>query len=171
MLWFEATTRRTALATGLASLLAACGFEPLYDPGGPAAALDGRVAIDVIPGTPGFLMRERLIERLGPATAPTHRLAVELSLSQVGVAITEQDVTNRYDVIGVADWRLYANDATRPVMAEQSRYVTGYSAPSSATAQAYAVQTARQNANERLALVLADRIAQRIAVASANWTP
>lgn len=171
MSWSEAATRRLALAAGLASFLAACGFEPLYDPGGPAAALNGQVAVDVIPGAAGFSMRQRLIERLGAAQTPSYRLAVDLSLTQVGVAITEQDVTNRYDVIGVAEWRLYGPGSSAPVMAEETRYVTGYSAPSSATAQAYAVQTAREDANERLALTLADRIAQRIAVASADWAP
>lgn len=167
MSWSRRGLRAAALAAAVA--LAACGFEPLYDPAGPAAAVAGRVEVEVIPGTPGFLMRERLVERLGPAAAPTHRLAIELGFDQVGVAITEDDVTSRFDVVGVADWHLIPFGADTPAIAEEARAVTGYSAPSSATTSSLAILSARRDAEERLALLLADRIARRIAVAAPDW--
>lgn len=160
--------RAGALAGLLA--LAACGFEPLYDPAGPAAAVAGRVDVAVIPGTTGYLMRERLVERLGAGGTPTHRLAIDLKLSQVGVALTEDDVTSRFDVVGVAEWKLVPIAGTVPVMAEEARAVSGYSAPTSATTSAFAILSARRDAEERLALVLADRIAQRIAVEAGAWS-
>lgn len=168
-MWSE---RRRLLALAGAGLgLAACGFEPLYDPAGPAAALAGRIEVDVIPGSAGYAMRERLIERLGPAEAPTHRLAVDLRLTQVGVAITERDVTTRFDVAAVAEWRLYDRAVSGAVMAETERAVTGYSAPSSATASEFAILSARQDAENRLTTLLADRIAQRVALAAAGGGP
>ncbi len=124
----------------------------------------------MIPGTTGYLMRERLVERLGDGGTSTHRLAVDLKLSQVGVALTEDDVTSRFDVIGVAAWRLVPLGGTIPALAEEERAVTGYSAPTSATTSAFAILSARRDAEERLALVLADRIAQRIAVEAASWS-
>jgi len=169
MWWSERSSPRGGAALALTLALAACGFEPLYDPAGPAAAVAGRVEVEVIPRTAGYLMRERLVERLGPASEPTHRLAIDLGFSQVGVAITEDDVTSRFDVIGVADWRLTAFGAETPALAEEARAVTGYSAPSSATTSAFAILSARQDAEERLALLLADRIAQRIAVEAGDW--
>lgn len=168
MWWSDRTICAGALAGALA--LAGCGFEPLHDPAGPAAAVAGRVDVAVIPGTTGYLMRERLIERLGAAGTPTHRLAVDLSLTQVGVALTEDDVTSRFDVVGVAAWRLVPLDGTLPALAEEARAVSGYSAPTSATTSAFAILSARRDAEERLALVLADRIAQRIAVEAAVWS-
>jgi len=167
-MWWSERSLRTA-ALGLTVALAACGFEPLYDPAGPAAAIAGRVEVAVVPGTPGYLMRERLVERLGPAAAPTHLLAIVLGFDQVGVAITEDDVTSRFDVVGVADWRLTEIGAETPALAEAARAVTGYSAPSSATTSSFAILSAREDAERRLAVLLADRIAQRIAVAADDW--
>ena len=168
MWWSDRTLRGAALTAALA--LAACGFEPLYDPAGPSAAVAGRVEVAVIPGTTGYLMRERLIERLGEGGSPTHRLAVDLRLTQVGVALTEDDVTSRFDVIGVADWKLVPLGGGVPAVAEEERAVSGYSAPTSATTSAFAILSARRDAEERLALVLADRIAQRIALDADDWT-
>lgn len=168
MWWSEARLRAATLVGALA--LAGCGFEPLYDPAGPAAAVAGRVDVAVIPGTTGYRMRERLIERLGESGAPTHRLAVDLRLSQVGVALTEDDVTSRFDVIGVAAWKLVALGGSVPALEEEERAVSGYSAPTSATTSAFAILSARRDAEERLALVLADRIAQRIAVEAGSWS-
>ena len=68
--------------------------------------MGGRVEVAVVEGAPGFAMREELTGRLGPATAPTHRLDVTLRLEQTGVALTEQDVTTRYNVTGTADYAL-----------------------------------------------------------------
>jgi LPS-assembly lipoprotein len=160
--------RRAPLAAALA--LAACGFEPLYDPGGPAAASAGRVEVGVIDGAAGFAMRQRLVDRLGAAEAPSHRLDVELGFTRRGVAITERDVTSRFDVIGVAGWRLTPLGDDRPALDGAERAATGFSAPSSDSTSAFAVLSAERDAEERLALVLADRIAGRLAVTAADWT-
>lgn len=152
-----------------AAPVAACGFEPLYDPGGPAAAAEGRVLVGTIDGEAGFALRRRLVDRLGAAAAPTHRLEATLDLHQVGVAITEEDVTSRFDVIGVAAWALYPIDGAAPVASGEAEAVAGYSAPGADVTSAFAVLSARRDAEERLALILADRIAQRIAVEAAVW--
>jgi LPS-assembly lipoprotein len=165
MWWYD----RRALAAGALALLAGCGFEPLYDPAGPAAASAGKVEIGVIDGTAGFAMRQRLVDRLGVADAPTHRLEVDLRFDKEGVAITERDVTSRFDVTAIADWRLTAYGGG-PTLAEEARAVTGYSAPSSDTTSAFAVLSAQRAAEERLALLLADQVAQRIAVEAVNWS-
>ncbi len=163
--------RRTLLA-GLGSLgLAGCGFAPLHAPGSPAEAIAGRVAVEAIDGSAGFAMRERLVTRLGPAMDETHRLAVSLRLDEVGVAITQQDVTSRFDVIAVATYALYPLGATEPVLTGETRAVTGYSAPSSSTASAFAILSARRDAEERLAVLLAERIARRLAIDAADWAP
>lgn len=161
--------RRRLLGALAALPLAACGFEPLYDPAGPGAAVAGRVEVDVIESTAGFALRERLVDRLGLPDAPTHRLAVSLDLRQVGVAITEDDVTSRYDVIGEAAWRLFPLGESAPALAGATSATTGYSAPDSSAASGFAVLSARRDAEDRLALTLADRIAQRLAVDAPLW--
>jgi LPS-assembly lipoprotein len=164
-----ASRPRAGLALAAALALGACGFEPLYAPKGPAAAAAGRVEVGVIDGSAGFAMRQRLVDRLGPPAGPTHRLEVDLGFERAGVAITERDVTSRFDVIGRADWRLTAAGAERPALAGAERAVTGYSAPTSETSSAFAILSAQRDAEERLALLLADRVARRVAVEADAW--
>lgn len=160
--------RRGLLA---ALLLAAggCGFTPLYGEGTDAVAMAGRVDVAPMTGAAGFDMRERLVQRLGPATAPTHRLEVELALRQVGVALTQESVTTRFEVIGVADYRLIPLAGGPPAEAGTLRSVTGYSAPASSTGSAFAIRAAEQDANRRLAVDLADAIVQRLALSAGEW--
>lgn len=164
----RARTGPGALLAALA-LVAACGFEPLYDPAGPAAGAAGKVDVGVIDGQPGFAMRDRLVARLGLASAATHRLDVNLAFEKSGVAITQKDVTSRFDVTGTAEWKLTPLAGDRPVLSGTETAVTGYSAPTSETSSAFAILSAQRDAEERLAETLADRIAQRVAVAADDW--
>ena len=158
------------MAALAATTLAACGFSPLYAPGGDAAAMAGHVDVALIPGTPGFAMREQLTSLLGPATAPTHRLDVTLRLEKTGVALTQQDVTTRYNVTGTAEYRLVPLNAGVPVQTGSVRSITGFSAPESVAASAFASLAAQRDAERRLAVDLADRIVQRLALTAGDWT-
>ena len=112
---------RRALLAAVPALLAACGFTPLYGPGAPAAAMAGpRRGRRRSRARPASRCASELTGRLGPATAPTHRLDVDASTSTAaGVALTQQDVTTRYDVIGTAD--LHAGAARRRAAGRQRR--------------------------------------------------
>ena len=135
--------------------LAGCGFRPLYGEGTPAAAMTGRVEVAMLDGAPGFAMRERLTQRLGPPAAPTHRLETALTLNRTGVALTQENVTTRYDVTGVATYRLVPLAGGPPVAAGSVRTVTGYSAtrmgsgPKSSTAATPVSGRARKRAASR----------------------
>ena len=50
------------------------------------------------------------------------------------------------------------------------RSVTGYSAPESATASAFASRVAGQDVERRLAIDLADQIVRRLALGAGRWT-
>ena len=149
--------------------LAGCGFRPLYGEGMPAAAMAGRVEVAMLDGAPGFAMRERLTQRLGPPAAPAHRLETTLTLRRTGVALTQENVTTRYDVTGVATYRLVPIAGGPPVAAGSVRTVTGYSAPASEASSAFASRAAERDAEERLAVTLADQIVERLALTSATW--
>ncbi len=155
---------RGGAALGFATLAGACGFEPLHAPGGPAAATRGRIAVDAVPGAPGFALRERLVERLGPAEAPTHRLGVDLDLREEGAAITRDAITTRYIVIGTATFSLVPLGASEPLLVESVSVQSGYSTPEAETASAFAARAAALAAQERVARTLADRIALRLAL-------
>src|SRR5690606_17358097 len=120
-------------------MAAACGFTPLYDTGSPAAEMAGRVEVGVIEGAPGLAMRERLVNRLGPPQAPTHRLAVDLEFDTTGVTLTRESVTTRFNVVGHATFALVPLDGGPPVLSDELRAVSGVSAPDLPAATAFAV--------------------------------
>lgn len=156
-------------ALALAVAAAGCGFTPLYAPGAPATEALGRVAVAQVDGEAGFALRERLVQRLGAADAPTHRLEVALDLERRGVAITQRNVITRFNVIGAAAYRLAPLAAEGSALAGNVRAITGYSAPDSETASAFASLAARRDAELRLARLLADQIAVRLALSAAEW--
>lgn len=99
--------RRATLA-GLAvlGLTAACGFTPAYAPGGPAAALRGRV-IPRAPVTPDeFAFAEAIRRRFGPETGAAHTLDYTLSLATVEQATAPDDTAIRTAIAGTVEYRL-----------------------------------------------------------------
>lgn len=164
--------RRAFLALGLASLaLAGCGFRPLYGEGAPAAEMQGQFVLETPPGQPGFEMRERLTERLGAPSKPLYRLVVTLDLQSRGAALTQQDYTTRYDVTGVATYAVVPLAGGAPVLTGAVNSLTGYSAPESETASAFASLVAERDAEVRLARALADQIVTELAVTAGQREP
>ena len=162
---------RRLLIAALPLAVAACGFTPLYDAGTPAAGMAGRVEVGVIDGAAGLAMRERLVNRLGPPQAATHRLVVDLEFDTTGVALTRESVTTRFDVVGRANFALVPVDGGPPVLGDELRAVSGVSAPDLPSATAFAVESATRDARRRLAVMLADRILMRLAIEAGEWVP
>ena len=165
---------RRGLAGALAALAVApagCGFTPLYDEGSPATAAQGRIEVGVIEGAAGLAMRERLVALLGAPQAPTHLLAVRLEFERVGVVLTPQNVTTRFDVVGRASFSLVPLAGGPPVLAGSLREFTGVSAPDTPATSAFATESAERNAQRRLAVTLADQIVLRLALTAPEWAP
>lgn len=157
-------SRRAVLLALTAAPLVACGFTPAYAPGGPAAALAGRVAVQAPVTGPEYILVARLEQRLGRAGegAPLS-LAYTLATGQEAVAITPAAEITRYNVTGTLDWRL-TDTATGTVAASgQVRSFTSYSA----TGSTIATRAARDDATERLVTILADRTADEVVLKSA----
>lgn len=168
-MWWSDRRGLLRLGGGLALALGGCGFAPLYDEGAAPSRMAGRVEVSIVEGEPGFALRERLTERLGPASAAAYRLDVKLKLTRTGVALTQKNVTTRFDVIGTAEYTLVPLAGGTPVASGVVRSITGYSAPESETASAFASRAAEQDADRRLAVVLADAILQRLALSADGW--
>ena len=162
---------RAVLAGALALGLAGCGFEPMYDQGAPAKEMLGRIAVGPVEGAPAFEMRERLTERLGGDVDADFILDVDLDLRRTGVALTQQNVTTRFNIIGTADFALRPAAGGEAVVTGQVRNITGYSAPDSETASAFASLSAERDAESRLARTLADQIVLRLALQADELGP
>ena len=87
------------------------------------------------------------------------------------MALTQQNVTTRFDVIGTASYPLVPLAGGPPVASGVVRSITGYSAPESRDRLGLRQPGgAEQDAEQRLAIDLADRILQRLALSAGDWT-
>ena len=153
-------SRRGILTGGLAGalVLAACGFSPVYGPGGTGGKLFGQIrAAD--PSTPDeYTFAGRIAERLGPDQAARFALAYKLRIAVVPQAITPDEITTRYALNGSADFVLTEAASGKVVTRGQVSSFTSYST----TGTTIATMAAEQDAHERLARMLADQVVTRL---------
>ena len=147
----------------LATALSACGLHPLYGGGssGFVAASLRSIEVGPIEGQVGWLVRNKLIDRLGASgsAAPSYRLDVTLDDDITGFGIRgDRAVTRerrtlraRYQLVSVASGTVVL-DAT-----------AGSDAGIDVVSSEYATIAAEQTAAERLADVVADQIVARLA--------
>lgn len=155
--------RRAGLIVALL-LLPSCGLHPLYGGGtdSAAAAVMRSVAVAPIPGHPGWLVRTKLVDRLGQAGegTATYRLVVTLddNITSYGLrrdqAATQERRTlrARYQLVNMSNGMVVL-DAT----AGSDTSIDIVSSP-------YATLAAEQTGLELLANEVADQIVSRLAV-------
>ena len=142
----------------LTLVLAACGFAPVYGPNGAGTVLQNRVLVDPPEDRAGFLLVQRLEERLGRAGDPAFRLAVDLDLHEEARAIDPQGDIRRFHLIGSAAYTLSDGGNGTVIRADRVDSFVGYSA----TGTTVATLAARRDAQERLMTILADQIVLRL---------
>lgn len=153
-MWSSEPTRRTVLAGLGLGLLSACQFRPVYGPGGTGALVSGRVVVDPPEGSEAFTLAQELERRLGPPTDPRYTLGFGLALNTERIVITSSQDTNRYNLVGRANWHLTDRASGERVASGQVDGFTAYSA----TGTTVATQAAELNAADRLMLILSDKI-------------
>ena len=149
---------RRGVLLGGALALAACGFSPVYAPGGAGSKLFGQIrAAD--PKTPDeFTFAGRIAERLGPDRDARFALAYKLRVAVVAQAITKDEVTTRYSLNGTANFVLTDSASGAEVTRGQVSTFTSYST----TGTTSATMAAEQDAHDRLARMLADQVVTRL---------
>ncbi|NKX45579.1 LPS assembly lipoprotein LptE [Roseicyclus persicicus] len=161
----SSSDRRTLLLLLAAAPLAACGFTPVYAPGGPGTAVRGRLAIAAPDTRLGFVLVARLEDRLGRSQAPTHRLSYEIATSQRDLAITGTDDITRVNLNGSLRFRVTEVATDLQVQAGEVSTFTAYSTTGSPVATA----AARRDAEDRLMVALADQLVSRLLAGAASW--
>ena len=163
--------RRLAILLVLAAALPSCGLRPLYGgaQGTSIRAMLQEVAVAPIEGQSGWLVRNKLVDRLGDGQgpAPRYRLVVTLddNLTAFGIrgdraaTFERRSLRARYQLVS-AKTGLVLLDAT-----------AGSDAGIDIVSSEYATVAAEQTALERLAEQVADQIATRLAVYASRTGP
>ena len=139
-------------------VLAACGFTPVYAPGGTGDKLDGRITFVAHSTQEGYLLIRNLEERLGRATAPVYRLAVTPTVTREGQAITAAGEITRFSLVGRASYSLHLIASDDVITSGSVNNFTGYSA----TGSTVETLAAEDDALERLMRIIADQIVARL---------
>ena len=155
---------KRALTLILAVLLSGCGLHPLYTSGdsGSVAGLLRQVQLAPIPGRAGWLMYNKLKQRLGEMgdSAPAYRLDVKLDENIIGLGIRGDRATTRERETLRARYQL-VNLATGRVVVDAT---AGSDEGIDVVSSEYATVAAEQTAQERLADLVADDIVSRLGV-------
>jgi len=156
--------RRTLLTLLAPLALAACGFTPVYAPGGTGDALYGQVTVqspEDIPSTSevdSYLLVKHLEQRLGRASAGAYQLDLTLYSRDEGQAITADSQITRYSILGRASYTLTRASDGKVVASGGEEAFTGYSA----TGSTVETLASERDAHQRLMVILADQINTRI---------
>jgi LPS-assembly lipoprotein len=150
-----APSRRTALLGLLA--LGGCGFSPALAPGG-----RGRFAVSAPATRLGVTLGRRLEDRLGrPDAGAPYALAVEVEAGPEPAAISPAQVTTRIRLEARAAFMVTEAATGRVAARGTAQGFTSYDATGTTVAEV----AAARDAEDRLAVVLADRIAARLLAA------
>ena len=161
----SSSDRRTFLTLLATAPLAACGFTPVYGPGGAGNALRDRLRIEPPDTRLGFVLVSRLEDRLGRARAPTHVLTYDIATSDRGLAITGANDITRINITGTVTFRVTEGGSDVQVQAGEVSTFTAYSTTGSPVSTA----AARRDAEDRLMTALADQLVSRLFAGAESW--
>jgi LPS-assembly lipoprotein len=162
--------RRCFLVIGLLSLTA-CGLQPLYGGGSGSAVASTLRSVSVAPiaGQSGWLIRNKLVDRLGEAGAgsPAYRLDVRLddNITSFGLrgdqAATQERRTlrARYQLVDLKNGMVVLDASA------------GSDSGIDIVSSEYATVAAEQTALENLSDIVADQIVARLALYAARSAP
>jgi len=162
---------RVALLIAASLALAACGLRPLYGGGSSSSIAASLRSIEVAPiaGQVGWLMHNKLSDRLGATGADTaaYRLEVELDDNITGFGIRGDRAVTRERRTLRARYRLVDLRNGGVVLDATAGSDAGIDVVSSE----YATVAAEQSAVERLSDVVADQIVARLGLFAARTAP
>ena len=156
--------RRNFLGLSAAATLSACGFAPVYGPQGGGIKLLGAVRVDDPKTRDDFLFVRTMEDRLGRPSNERYGLSYAIKLSAEAVAISSNNVTTRYNLLGEVTFSLRDLETDRVVSSGKAQNFTGYSA----SGTTISAQAAEEDARRRLMTILADDVTTRLAAAATN---
>ena len=145
--------------------LSACGFSPVYAPGGVGDGLNGLILADEPDNRDAFVFVAQFEKRMGRPEAPTYALRYTIQKRSEGVGITPEAETTRFNVFGGIQYSLVEFGTDREVTSGFVENFTGYSA----TRLIVSTQSVERNASERLMVILADQVVAKLLATASDW--
>lgn len=158
-------TLRTVGFLLILTTLTACGFTPVYAPGGLGDGLRGSIFVEEPGNRNAFVFVARLEEKLGQPESARYLLSYKITTTAQGVGITPEQETTRYSLLGSVKYTLTDRATKQVVYTGTEKNFTGYSA----TSLIVGTQSVTRDANERLMITLADQIVTRLIATSPDW--
>ncbi len=156
---------RRTFVLGLAALTSACGFEPVYAPGGAAVALRNTVLVDPPSDPVGFELVNELERRFGEPSSVNYRLTANIALEEDAIGVTADQEINRFRLRGRVDYAVLDPATDRTLTFGRAESFTTYSAVSTTVA----TRSAKRDAERRLMVILADQIVTRLTTTAESW--
>ena len=161
----SSSDRRKLLALLGVLPLAACGFTPVYGPGGAGSRLQNRLGFAAPADVLGFTLVSRLEDRLGRSDAPSHELSYRIATADSDLAVTGSADVNRVNISGTVGFAVTELATGRVVQTGEVTTFTAYGT----TGSPVATLAARRDAQARLMTALADQIVTRLMAGAATW--
>ena len=154
--------RRLALLLLLAPL-AACNFTPVYGPGGSGGVIRDQIRVADPQTRLDFEVLSRLEDRIG--TGATYTLSFVIDTAERDLAIDENETIERINVIGSLVYTVTEAATGQVVDRGEVSTFTAYAT----TASPVATASARRDAENRLAVALADQLVTRLIASATDW--
>ena len=149
---------RRFVLLSLPAALAGCGFSPAFAPGGAATRLQNSILLDEPKGREGYLFNRHFEDRLGRGHAARYGLSYSISLDEDAIAIAEDNVITRFNLLGGVKYALRDMQSKAVLVSGQVDSFTSYSASGTTVA----TQAAQRDAEARLMVILADQVINRL---------
>lgn len=154
----------------VSTAVAGCaGFQPLHGTTAAQAAFSD-MAVTVNDGqdeadrVAGFLIQQRLADRMGITEEPTYQLTIDPSSQRIGLGLTAQDFATRFDGVVTARWKLTKRDDGSVLASGTSRSTATYSTDR----DPYRLQSTSDEATKRASRDVADRVLADVALEIAD---
>jgi LPS-assembly lipoprotein len=142
--------------------LAGCGFTPAYAPGGGGARLENAVEIEAPDTRAAYQLTRHLEDRLGRASNPRYGLNYAIALSEAPIAISRNNVTLRYNILGELTYALRDMQSGAILTSGKVDNFTSYSTSGTTVA----TKAAEKDARDRLMIILGDQMIARLIIAA-----
>jgi LPS-assembly lipoprotein len=160
------SNRRIFLTSALSfAALSACGFSPVYGPGGTGEGMRGALTIAAPNDANSYELVKRLEERLGRNLSAPYVVEYDITISLKDVGVTSQQEITRTHILGDIKYKVKSSATGKTVNAGNLSNFTAYSSEGSTVSTA----SAERDAYRRLMVSLADMMVTQFAANFAGW--